>query len=47
MWQIEQATQLGMPYIYLGYWIEESQKMAYKTNFKPIEARRHGHWEPF
>jgi len=47
MWQIEQARQLNMPYVYLGYWIEESRKMAYKTNFKPIEARRHGVWEPF
>ncbi len=47
MWQIEQARQLGMPYVYLGYWIRESQKMAYKVNFKPIEARRHNKWEPF
>ena len=47
MWQIEQARQLEMPYIYLGYWIEESPKMAYKTNFKPIEARRNGAWEAF
>ena len=47
MWQIEQAKQLGMPYVYLGYWIRESQKMAYKVNFKPIEARRHNKWEPF
>jgi arginine-tRNA-protein transferase len=47
MWQIEQARGLGMPYVYLGYWISESQKMAYKVNFKPIEARRHNKWEPF
>ena len=47
MWQIEQARQLGMPYVYLGYWIRESQKMAYKVNFKPIEARRNNKWEPF
>ncbi|HEX8955117.1 MAG TPA: arginyltransferase [Burkholderiaceae bacterium] len=47
MWQIEQARGLGMPYVYLGYWIRESQKMAYKVNFKPIEARRHSKWEPF
>lgn len=47
MWQIEQARQLGMPYVYLGYWIQNSHKMAYKINFKPIEARRQSKWEPF
>jgi arginyl-tRNA--protein-N-Asp/Glu arginylyltransferase len=46
LWQIEQARQLGMPYVYLGYWIEESEKMAYKVNFRPIEALRRGRWEP-
>ena len=45
MWQIAQARKLNMPYVYLGYWIGESQKMAYKINFKPIEARRLGKWE--
>jgi arginine-tRNA-protein transferase len=45
LWQIEQARQLGIPYVYLGYWIEESEKMAYKVNFQPIEALRRGHWE--
>ena len=45
MWQIEQARHLKMPYVYLGYWIAESDKMAYKTNFRPIEALRHGKWE--
>jgi leucyl-tRNA---protein transferase len=45
LWQIEQARQLGMPYVYLGYWIEESEKMAYKVNFQPIEALRRGQWE--
>ena len=45
MWQIEQARQLSMPYVYLGYWIAESGKMAYKTNFRPIEALRQGKWE--
>ena len=46
LWQIEQSKQLGMPYVYLGYWIKESPKMAYKVNFKPIEVRRQNHWEP-
>lgn len=45
LWQIEQARQLTMPYVYLGYWIAESGKMAYKTNFRPIEALRNGQWE--
>lgn len=44
LWQIEQARQLGMPYIYLGYWIKDSPKMAYKINFQPLEALRHGKW---
>jgi arginine-tRNA-protein transferase len=45
MWQIEQARQLGMPYVYLGYWIRDSAKMAYKINFRPIEALHDGKWE--
>lgn len=45
LWQIEQARILGMPYVYLGYWIAESPKMSYKTNFKPLQALRAGEWE--
>jgi arginyl-tRNA--protein-N-Asp/Glu arginylyltransferase len=45
LWQIEQAKQLGMPYVYLGYWIQQSAKMAYKINFKPIEAFQNGNWD--
>jgi arginine-tRNA-protein transferase len=45
LWQIEQATRLGMPYVYLGYWIKDSPKMTYKINFKPLEALRQGNWE--
>jgi len=46
LWQIEQARKIDMPYVYLGYWIEESPKMAYKINFHPIDALRHGKWGP-
>lgn len=37
LWQIQQAQQLGLPHVYLGYWIRESPKMAYKTEYRPFE----------
>ncbi|MDF3037057.1 MAG: arginyl-tRNA-protein transferase [Paucimonas sp.] len=45
LWQIRQAESMGMPYVYLGYWIKQSRKMAYKTQFRPTEMLRHGQWE--
>jgi len=42
---IEIARNLGLPYVYLGYWVPGSDKMGYKANFKGIEVFNNGAWE--
>jgi arginyl-tRNA--protein-N-Asp/Glu arginylyltransferase len=44
VWQIAQCVANRLPYLYLGYWIRDSRKMAYKANFQPIEGRLGGQW---
>jgi len=41
---IEQARAARLAYVYLGYWVAGSVKMAYKANFTPIEVLRPGGW---
>ena len=38
------ARQVGLPYVYLGYWVPGSAKMAYKARFDALEVYREGQW---
>jgi len=44
LWQIQRSRELGLRHLYLGYWIEQSRKMAYKAAFRPIEGLGAGGW---
>lgn len=44
LWQVAEAQRRGMQWVYLGYWIEESRKMAYKDGFRPHERLSDGVW---
>lgn len=41
---VELARQVGLPYVYLGYWVPGSAKMAYKARFSALEVYRDGAW---
>ena len=41
---LRQAATVGLPYLYLGYWVQGSPKMEYKANFRPMEALRPMGW---
>jgi arginyl-tRNA--protein-N-Asp/Glu arginylyltransferase len=45
LWQVAEARRRGLPYVYLGYWIAQSRKMAYKSEFRPIEGLTRGEWK--
>jgi arginyl-tRNA--protein-N-Asp/Glu arginylyltransferase len=47
LWLITEARMRGHPWLYLGYWIRDSRKMAYKDSYRPIEALVNGHWRVF
>jgi arginine-tRNA-protein transferase len=46
LWLIRRAQELGLPYVYLGYWVPESRKMAYKARFRASEVLQGGAWRP-
>jgi arginine-tRNA-protein transferase len=35
---VRRSAAQGLPYVYLGYWVEGSRKMAYKTQYQPVEG---------
>jgi leucyl-tRNA---protein transferase len=45
LWQVELCRKLQLPYLYLGYWIAGSRKMAYKVNFQPLQGLQDGIWQ--
>jgi leucyl-tRNA---protein transferase len=44
LWLVARARALDLPYVYLGYWVPESAKMAYKARFRPSEILAGGTW---
>lgn len=40
------AVELGLPYVYLGYWVRGSEKMGYKADFTPLEVFDGESWRP-
>ena len=45
LWQVARCRELGLPHLYLGYWIAESRKMAYKATFRPADGLVGGVWQ--
>ena len=47
LWQIAEARQRKLPWLFLGYWINQCQKMNYKQEYRPIEFYQEGSWQRF
>jgi arginine-tRNA-protein transferase len=42
---IIRAARAGLPYVYLGYWVDGSDRMAYKASFRPMERLGREGWQ--
>ena len=47
LWLIEETRMLGLKWLYLGYYIADCQKMAYKNRYRPLEGYIDGAWHKF
>ncbi len=41
---IRRAAEMGLPYVYLGYWVEGAQRMQYKVRYRPLERLTRSGW---
>ncbi|MBK0398924.1 arginyltransferase [Limibaculum sp. M0105] len=44
---INLAREMGLPFVYLGYWVSESPKMHYKVGYRPFELCDGTNWRRF
>jgi arginine-tRNA-protein transferase len=44
---IMRAKAAGLPYVYLGYWVEGAARMQYKIRYTPLERLGPEGWERF
>ncbi len=42
---IRRASEMGLPFVYLGYWVEGAQRMQYKVRYRPLERLARSGWE--
>ncbi|HWK40430.1 MAG TPA: arginyltransferase [Croceibacterium sp.] len=42
---IRRATAAGLPYVYLGYWVDGAQRMQYKIRYRPLERLSPAGWQ--
>jgi arginine-tRNA-protein transferase len=47
LWQIQETKRLGLPWLYLGYWVPGCRKMQYKQEYRPIQVYSSGEWTEF
>ena len=46
LWEINETRKLGLPFLYLGYWIQACRKMTYKKQYRPLEGQFANDWQP-